>query len=305
MKTSSLAFAYGLGAVLLWSTVATAFKIALTFFTPLQLVFVATIVSSLCLLLILGLQHKLPLLWQQFRARPLLYLQTGMLSPFLYYLVLFKAYDILPAQQALSLNYTWGILLPLLSVPMLSQKLRAADIIAALIAYFGVLVIATEGNIATMHFENPLGIGLCFTGTLLWCLYWIVNTKDKGDPVVSLLLSFLVALPCITLMLVSTQSLPHLSVKALLAGTYVGLFEMGITFVLWLMALKTATRTASISNLVFLSPVLSMCFIAVILGETILPSTLAGLGLIILALLLQQLLPHLGNHRKPRIRRTL
>ena len=305
MKTSSLAFAYGLGAVLLWSTVATAFKIALTFFTPLQLVFVATIVSSLCLLLILGRQRKLPLLWQQFRTRPLLYLQTGLLSPFLYYQVLFKAYDILPAQQALSLNYTWGILLPLLSVPMLSQKLRAGDIVAAVVAYTGVLFIATEGNITAMHFENPLGIGLCFTGTLLWCLYWIVNTKDKGDPVVSLLLSFLVALPCITLMLVFTQSLPQLSVKAVLAGTYVGLFEMGITFVLWLMALKTATRTASISNLVFLSPVLSMCFIAVILGETILPSTLAGLGLIILALLLQQLLPHLGNHRRPRFRRTL
>ncbi|MDF0533887.1 DMT family transporter [Shewanella yunxiaonensis] len=305
MKTSSQAFAYGLGAVLLWSTVATAFKIALTFFTPLQLVFVATIVSSLCLLVILGVQRKLPLLWQQFRARPLLYLQTGLLSPFLYYLVLFKAYDLLPAQQALSLNYTWGILLPLLSVPMLSQKLRASDLVAALIAYFGVLVIATEGSISEMHFESPLGIGLCFTSTILWCLYWIVNTKDKGDPVVSLLLSFLIALPCITLMLVCTQSLPQLSLKAILAGSYVGLFEMGITFVLWLMALKTATRTASISNLVFLSPVLSMCFIALILGEKILPSTLAGLGLIILALLLQRLLPLLGNHRRPKIRRSL
>ncbi|MFQ6372216.1 DMT family transporter [Shewanella sp. YIC-542] len=305
MKTSSQAYAYGLGAVLLWSTVATAFKIALTFFTPLQLVFVATLVSSLCLLGLLGYQRKLPLLWQQFRARPLLYLQTGLISPFLYYQVLFKAYDILPAQQALSLNYTWGILLPLLSVPMLGQKLRASDIIAALIAYFGVLVIATEGHIATLEFEHPLGIALCFTGTLLWCLYWIVNTKDKGDPVVSLLLSFLVALPCITLMLISTQSLPQLSFTALLAGAYVGLFEMGITFVLWLLALKKATRTASISNLVFLSPVLSMCFIALILGETIMPSTLLGLGLIILALLLQQLLPHIGKHRRPRIRRSL
>lgn len=302
MKTSYLALAYGLGAVLLWSTVATAFKIALSFFSPLQLVFVATIASSLVLLLILGLQGKLALIPTQFRQSPLLYLQTGLLNPFLYYLVLFKAYDLLPAQQALSLNYTWAILLPLLSVPMLKQKLRGSDMIAALIAYSGVVMIATGGHLGSLQFENPLGIVLGLTSTILWCLYWIINTRDKGEPVVSLLLSFLIALPFITLALVLTQGLPTLSVKALLAGSYVGLFEMGVTFVLWLMALKTAERTATVSNLVFLSPVLSMCFIAVILGETIEPATLLGLSCILLALLLQQVLPYV---KKRRVRRAL
>ncbi|WP_417760424.1 DMT family transporter [Shewanella sp.] len=295
MKTSSWALAYGLGAVLLWSTVATAFKIALSFFSPLQLVWVATIASAVVLLMILALQGKLPLIAKQFRQTPLLYLQTGMLNPFLYYLVLFKAYDLLPAQQALSLNYTWAILLPLLAVPMLKQKLRRSDLLAALLAYSGVVIIATGGNVAGLHFDNPLGIALGLTSTLLWCLYWIINTRDKGDPVVSLLLSFLVALPLITLTLVLTQPLPQLTVKAVLAGAYVGLFEMGFTFVLWLMALKTAERTATVSNLVFLSPVMSMCFIAAILGETIERATIYGLSCILLALLLQQLVPYMDK----------
>lgn len=290
MKKSQLALIYGMAAVFLWSTVATAFKIALGFFSPLQLVFVAVITSSICLGLILAWQKKLTLLKQQFRARPWFYLQTGILNPFLYYLVLFKAYDLLPAQQALSLNYTWAVLLPLLAAPMLQQKLQISDMLAAITGYFGVLVIATGGNLLSMDFENPFGILLALSSTLLWCLYWIINTKDKGDAIVSLFLSFLVSLPLITITLLATESLPSVHWQALGAGIYVGLFEMGVTFVLWLMALRTTERAAGITNLVFLTPLLSMVFIALILKETITLATLGGMGLILSALLIQKVL---------------
>ncbi|QYJ74308.1 MULTISPECIES: DMT family transporter [Shewanella] len=296
MKTSNLAYLYGMAAVLLWSTVATAFKLALAEYSPLQLLFIAVITSILALGVILGFQGKLRHITRQWQERPLFYLQTGLLNPFLYYLVLFKAYDLLPAQQALSLNYTWAILLPLLAVPLLGQQLRKTDLLAALIAYGGVFVIATGGSLAGFSLSAPTGIVLALTSTLLWCLYWIVNTKDKGDPVVSLLLSFLVGLPFVTVAMLMTQGLPTFSGQGLAAAVYVGLFEMGVTFVLWLMALKSSERTASISTLVFLSPVLSIGFIALVLGEEIRLSTFIGLGLILSALALQQWLPRwFGN----------
>ena len=291
MKSSNLAYVYGMAAVFLWSTVATAFKIALSYYTPLQLVFVAVLTSIIALTGILAWQKKLSLLKQQFLRRPMFYLVTGLINPFLYYVVLFKAYSLLPAQQALSLNYTWAVLLPLLAAPLLKQHLRKSDIAAALIAYTGVFIIATGGDISGFSFDSPLGIGLALTSTLLWCLYWIVNTKDQGDPVVSLLLSFLIGLPFIAVTLVLTDTLPSFSLKAIFAGMYVGLFEMGITFVLWLMALKTATRTANISTMVFLSPVMSIGFIAWILQETIAMATYLGLAFILSGMMLQQLLP--------------
>ncbi|MCU8083156.1 DMT family transporter [Shewanella oncorhynchi] len=291
MKSSNLAYVYGMAAVFLWSTVATAFKIALSYYTPLQLVFVAVLTSIIALAGILAWQKKLSLLKQQFLHRPMFYLVTGLINPFLYYVVLFKAYSLLPAQQALSLNYTWAVLLPLLAAPLLKQHLRKSDIAAALIAYTGVFIIATGGDISGFSFDSPLGIGLALTSTLLWCLYWIVNTKDQGDPVVSLLLSFLIGLPFIAVTLVLTDTLPSFSIKAIFAGMYVGLFEMGITFVLWLMALKTATRTANISTMVFLSPVMSIGFIAWILQETIAMATYLGLAFILSGMMLQQLLP--------------
>jgi len=297
LKQSNQAYLYGTGAICLWSTVATAFKLALAHFTPLQLVFVAVITSIFALAIILTAQGKLSLISTQFSQRPLFYLQTGLLNPFLYYLVLFKAYDLLPAQQALSLNYTWAILLPLLSVPLLAQKLTKSDITAALVAYLGVFVIATNGNLTGFSFDSGTGVMLALTSTLLWSLYWIINTKDKDDPVVSLLLSFLIGFPFILVSLLVTQELPSWNAQAFAAGIYVGLFEMGITFVLWLVALKKADRTASISTMVFMSPVMSIGFIAWILQEDIAKSTYVGLSLILMALALQQLLPHLNKLR--------
>lgn len=291
MQSSKLAYLYGIAAVFLWSTVATAFKIALGYYSPLQLVFVAVLTSIFALSAILIWQKKFFLLKQQFSRRPTFYLITGLLNPFLYYVVLFKAYSLLPAQQALSLNYTWAVLLPLLAAPLLKQHLRKNDVAAALIAYLGVFIIATGGEISSFRFDSPVGIGLALTSTLLWCLYWIVNTKDQGDPVVSLLLSFLIGLPFIVMTLLLTDNLPSFTPKAAMAGIYVGLFEMGITFVLWLMALKTTTRTANISTLVFLSPVMSIGFIAWILQETIAITTYIGLAFILVGMMLQQIQP--------------
>jgi len=78
-------------------------------------------------------------------------------------------------------------------------------------------------------------------------------------------------------------------VNGLLGAAYVGVFEMGICFVLWLLAMKLTNNTARISNLIFLSPFLSLLFIHFLLGEDILPATFIGLSLIIIGLLCQRI----------------
>ncbi|MDM7484166.1 MAG: DMT family transporter, partial [Vibrio metschnikovii] len=74
-----------------------------------------------------------------------------------------------------------------------------------------------------------------------------------------------------------------------LAVSYVGLFEMGITFVLWLSALKSTQNTARISNLIFASPFISLILLATIIGERIHPTTIIGLVFIISGLVIQQM----------------
>jgi drug/metabolite transporter (DMT)-like permease len=69
---------------------------------------------------------------------------------------------------------------------------------------------------------------------------------------------------------------------------YLGIFEMGLTFVLWLYALKYASTTAKVSNLIYLSPFISLIIIHFAVGERILMSTVVGLGFITAGIILQQ-----------------
>ncbi|MGY5540006.1 DMT family transporter [Vibrio brasiliensis] len=284
------ALGLGLSAVLLWSTVATAFKLTLAEFSPIQMLTIASIVSAIALLAICTVQGKLKLLPSTFLSNPWYYILLGLINPLAYYIILFKAYDLLPASQAQAINYSWAITLTLMAAAFLGQKIRKQDWLACTFSYLGVIVIATQGDVLGLNFDSPLGVGLALLSTLLWASYWILNTKNKADPIVGVLLGFLVAIPCaIGLTLYEGLSFAQISTQGWFAVTYVGLFEMGVTFVLWLSALKLTQNTARISNLIFASPFISLMLLASIIGEQIHPSTLIGLVLIILGLVIQQI----------------
>lgn len=288
MVNQKQAMLYGLATVLLWSTVATAFKLSLRTLSPVQMLLVACAASVAVTALILAVQGR----WHQvFVLSRRQYLQSvgmGLINPCLYYLMLFAAFDRLPAQEAQPLNYTWALVLAYLSVPFLGQRLRRVDILAGLVCYGGVVVIATRGDVLSLTFSDPLGVGLAIGSTLVWASYWIIATRDSRDPVVGLFLNFLCGLPVIALICGLTDGFGFALDTSLAAAAYVGVFEMGIAFVLWSYAMKKAENTARVSNLIFISPFLSLVFIAWILGEVILPSTYVGLVLIVAGLWLQQ-----------------
>ncbi len=121
------ALGFGLSAVLLWSTVATAFKLTLAEFSPIQMLTMASIVSAIALIVVCGVQGKLNQLSSTFLANPCYYLLLGLINPLAYYLILFKAYDLLPASQAQAINYSWAITLTLMAAVFLGQKIRNKD----------------------------------------------------------------------------------------------------------------------------------------------------------------------------------
>lgn len=287
-KNQTLAYKYALISVLLWSSVATAFKISLQHMRPIELLFYASLSSFFILGSILLYQKKLSKIYLHVKIQPIKVLLLGAINPFLYYLVLFKAYDVLPAQVAQAINYTWALMFAYLSAIFLKQKLFPADIIAGIICYFGVLIIATKGAPFSLEFSNTFGVGLALLSTVIWSMYWIINSKMKGDSVVGLFCNFFVGtfLIGIYILLFETIRVPNL--EATFGAIYVGFFEMGITFVFWLKAVKLSESISKISNLIFLSPFLSLVFIYFFLGEEILVSTVFALFLIIAGLVIQQ-----------------
>ena len=274
--------------ILFWGTAASAFKIALRQVSPYTLLVCAAAVSTCALLLILLGRDQLGQLRTLPRPVLLRAALLGLLNPFLYYLVLFTAYSLLPGQIAMALNYGWPLVLTLLSVPLLGQSLRRSQLAAVGVSFVGAVLIATRGQLTHFGGLNGTGLLLAAGSTLVWALFWLGNARIGADPVVKLFVGFctglIAALVCSPLF--GGLVLPPPA--AWPALVYIGLFEMGLTFVFWLSALQLATTTARITNLVYLTPFLSLCFLRLVIGEPIHPATAIGLALIVTSLLFQE-----------------
>lgn len=291
MTSQKQAIVFGLLAVLCWSTVATAFKLSLTYLSPLQLMLLASVVSWLFLVIVVMVQGRIVELLRQPTKTYLRSFVFGLMNPVLYYWLLFSAYDRLPAQEAQAINYSWAIVMSLLAVPLLGQKLSRFDVIAAIFCYLGVLIIATRGDVFGLEFANPRGVLLALASTVVWSLYWIFGRRDQREAVLGLCLNFSFAVPVLLLICwwsgdLTVSAIPW---QGFVGGIYVGVFEMGLGFVLWLLAMKRAERTAPVANLIFISPFLSLVFISLLLKESVLSSTVIALLLIMLGLAVQQI----------------
>lgn len=287
MQTSPLhdqrkAVGYGLAAVALWATVASAFKLTLREATPIQLLFYAALTSAVLLVVILFARGETMPRKTWLRATVM-----GLVNPVAYYLLLFSAYHRLPAQEALAINYSWPLMLMVMACAVERRRPRVRDIIAGMICYAGIWCIATRGDMLSLRFTDPIGVGCALASTVAWAASWIASRSDPRPPVAGLVQNFLVAVPVLALVLAASGHGLAVSAPALCGSTYVGAFEMGVTFVLWLMALRHAENPAVIGNLSFLAPVASLFIIRLVVGEPLQPSTLVGLPLIIAGLLVQ------------------
>jgi len=265
-------------ATFLWSTVASAFKIGLKYLTPTMFLCYVIITAWFALTLINIFSSKTV---PHINRRQLLTALTGgFLNPFLYYLILFVAYNRLPAQIAQSLNYTWPIVLVILSTIFLAQPLKPLSIAGMLISLTGVVAISYGSLHSDMH-TDVWGIALAIGSSLIWATYWILNKKSTLDPKIQIWINFSMGLILILPFAIATEDFTLPPIEAIIPIIYSGLFEMAITFVVWLKALQKASSSSKISHYIYFSPFLSLIFINLILRESILISTIWGLSLII------------------------
>ncbi len=287
MTEQRKAYLYALSAILLWSTIASAFKFTLQYISFINLLFFSSITATVILFLILTVQGN-PVRLKNIDRKLIFHSALrGFLNPFLYYLVLLKAYELLKAQEAGTLNYIWPITLVLLSIPLLKQKIGLVSLLAILVSFSGIIVISTEGRISALEFRHPLGVLLAVGSSIFWALYWILNLKDRHEEILKLFLNFCFGTFFIFITLLLFSSFDKLSWQGLMGAVYAGLFEMGITYFLWLKALRHSVNTARVANLVYLSPFISLLIIRITLGEKILWATVVGLILIVTGILFQ------------------
>ncbi len=286
MKNEKISYFYALLAVFFWSTVASAFKVALMYVDVLKLLFYASLTSTAVLFLVNVIFKTFSIPDKRQIVNSIF---LGAINPFIYYLVLFKAYDLLPAQIAQPLNYTWPIVLSVFSVIFLHQRFHIKLLISILLSFAGVVVLSLGMNFSVKNFDL-VGIFLALASAFIWASYWILNMKRTFSPLMGLFLNFLFGtLYSGIFLLISGENFLLPNIDSLLSLAYVGTFEMGLTFALWFNALKLSSNTAKISNLIYIAPFLSLIFIHYIIGEKIRITTLYGLALIVVSILVQSL----------------
>jgi drug/metabolite transporter (DMT)-like permease len=288
MTNQGKAYVFAGIAIFFWSTVATAFKIALRHLDFVQLLFIATWTSFLVYFLITLFQKKFFTLFSISTNELIHSAILGLINPFIYYLILFKAYSLLPAQVAQPLNMIWPIILVFLSIPLLKQKIAVKSFLALFISFAGVYLVSSQGMPFTFKISEPFGIVLAAGSSIIWSFYWILNVRDSRDEVNKLLLSFFFAGIYISILVPFVTDISSINLKGALVAMYAGIFEMGITFLLWLKALRLTSTTDKISNLVYLAPFFSLILIHIFVGETIFWTTVLGLCLIVGGIIIEK-----------------
>lgn len=290
MTDNSKATVYAGIAVLSWSTVATAFKISLTHLTHFEMLLVASCTALCLFILLLTVQRK----WTLVRALPARqwrrFALIGLLNPVAYYLVLFKAYALLPAQVAQPINYAWPIVLLILLALFARQPIPRMKYVGMFISLAGVALISFGSGSMAGSSVSVTGLLLAALSAFLWAAYWMVNNKNRAvDGSVTLFMSFLFG----TLYLVVGACVVGVNITTLpgiLSGMYVGAFEIGVPFIFFGLAMRKTTNPALVNQMCYLSPFLSLFLIAVVLGEQIVTTTYIGLALIVTGIVFNEYL---------------
>jgi len=273
-------------ATLCWATVASAFKLTLKYIRHdvLSMVFFASAFSTMVFLFILIVRKHS---FQIKKTRIIHSALLGLINPAIYYIVLFKAYDLLPGQQAQPLNYTWPIMLTLLSVLFLGQTVHLKDLAGIFISFFGVILISLQGNFQIPSDFNLPGLVLALGSSILWATFWILNMRDSRSAVEKLFWNFLFGTIVLAMVISISGRFVVPSLQAWAGIAWIGLFEMGITFILWMKALDLCRNPVRIANIVYLSPFISLFFLNRIIGESISWASLSGLLFIVLGILIK------------------
>ncbi len=288
MKKSSQAYVYAALSVILWGTIPTAFKIALPELSIVTMLGIATVVSLTVLFIMLVATGKLKLLGEMNLKDITWSALLGLINPVVYYLILLTAYSRLPGQVAQPLNMIWPIVIVFLSVPLLHQRIPARSFTALLISLAGVYIISSQGALFHPGRSNPAGVILALVSSVLWALYFVLNVRDKRDETVKLFTNFAFgSVYIIIAMIINGSFHEQISLRGAAASVYIGVFEMGITFWLWLRALQLAPTSDKISNLIFFTPFISLILLHFIIDEPVYYTTPVGLIIIICSVLFQ------------------
>ncbi|HYE11605.1 MAG TPA: DMT family transporter [Patescibacteria group bacterium] len=272
--------------ILLWASIPVATKKILVELDNLQTLFYSTILSTLVLGILLIFQKKIKDLKEYNKSQYGTMFLLGFLGNYLYYVFLYGALSKTTAAEGFILAYTWPILVLVLSFIILKDKITVQKLVGIFISFLGIIIITTKGNITAFNLTNLQGDILALSGAFVFALFSVLGKKFNFDKTISVFMYFLSALIAIipTILIFSRITFPSFSVWLWII--YNGVFVNGISYIFWFKALEDG-ETHIVSNLLYLTPFISLIYISIFLDEKILTSAVVGIIVIVAGVLSQ------------------
>ena len=276
---------YVAAAIFCWSTVATVSKLLLSTLDSFQLLCFSSLFAFLFLLVFNVVRGN----FKEFKSYKAKDFFVSVIitipSTVLYYLFYYSGADLMPASQAFIVNYMWPIMSIVFACIVLREKLTWRKIVAILISFAGVMI-SSQISFANVDKTMLLGAVLCLLGAMSYGLFTALNQKYNYNKWLSMMLGYLASF-IVSFAIISFKGEVFMPNAVQWAGfAWNGIFTMAIANVCWVLALRLG-NTAKVSNLAYITPFVSLVWVAIFLKEKIEIYSIIGLIMIVLGIFVQ------------------
>ncbi len=213
-------------------------------------------------------------------------LALGTLGYFMYSMFYYYGLLVLPAQTACILNYLWPLFTVLFSIPVLGEQLTLRKGAALLLSFVGVCIIVLVGDSSIgLDWSSVPGYISCLLAAMCYGLFNVLNKRVHGDELISMMLYIGVG-AFLAMCLHVREGVVVPNASQWLGLLWLGVFADAVAYACWAMALNSG-NTAVVSNIAFVTPVLSVFLCAIILGEKIYSTSIIGLACILAGIAVQ------------------
>ena len=271
MKKQYLQAAY---TIFCWGTLPAVTKLSLTSISNMQVLFISSLIAAVCLFIYLFISGRIQILRSLTGSDIVQLIGLGFLGNFLYSAFYYASLRLLPSADACVINYIWPITATICAAVILHEKIKAAEWIAILLSFSGVVVISTKGSGITM--SNMQGVLLCVLGAICYGVFNVLNKKKGLDQLLCTAVYFLVTAVCSAPILLVTGDISPMSGVTWAGMLWLSVFIDALAIFAWGAALQMS-EVGFLSNLAYLTPVLAMLISYITLGEPIESYAIVGM----------------------------
>ncbi|MDR2750464.1 MAG: DMT family transporter [Clostridiales bacterium] len=188
------------------------------------------------------------------------------------------------------LNYLYPVFIVLLAHPVNGEKLTIPKLASTAICFLGAYIVVSGGRAMVFDPKIMGSYALAFAAAVLWGLFSAFGKKNTADIELSNVIYIGLGFAFSTVAMLANSSFTLVSLRDFSLLFWLSAANFTLSYGLWFKALKTASAALA-ANMSFLTPFVTIFFIAVIFKDTRIElSHMAGLLTILIGMKWQDIL---------------